>query len=157
MGLKLLIENPDQMALLRDDPSLIGNFVEEVLRLETPVQALFRLTTQDTQLGGTDIPAGSTVVLLYGSANRDESKFDQQESFDICRRNAGAHLAFGAGTHFCPGAMLAWQEMASAFKVLLARVDNIRFAEGKNSFEFPPSLVHRNLKALHITFDNKVD
>jgi len=155
VGLKLLVENPDQMALLRADPSLIGNFVEEVLRLETPVQGLFRVVTMDTTLGGIDIPEGAMMVLLYGSANRDEDKFAHEADFDVCRRNAGAHLAFGAGTHFCPGAMLARQEMISAFTALLARLDNIQFAEGKNGFEFPPSLVQRNLKDLHITFDKK--
>jgi cytochrome P450 len=155
VGLKLLIDHPEQMAILRDDPSLMGNFVEEVLRLETPVQGLFRITTCDTVLGGTDIPAGSTVVVLYGSANRDEGKFDHEAEFDIRRRNAGAHLAFGAGTHFCPGAMLARQEMASAFKALLSRIDNIQYADGMDTFEFPPSLVHRNLKYLHVTFDKK--
>ncbi len=155
IGLKLLIDHPDQMTLLRDDPTLMGNFVEEVLRLETPVQGLFRITTCDTTLGGTDIPKGSVIVLLYGSANRDEAKFDHEDDFDILRRNAGAHLAFGAGTHFCPGAMLARQEMASSFTALLARLDNFQFAEGLNSFEYPPSLVHRNLKNLHLTFDKK--
>ncbi len=157
VGLKLLIENPAQMALLRDDPSLIRNFVEEVLRFETPVQGLFRIATQDTTLGGTAIPEGAMILLLYGSANRDEDKFDRHADFDIRRRNAGAHLAFGAGAHFCPGAMLARQEMASSFKALLARMDNIQFADGMNQFEFLPSLVHRNLKNLHITFDKKVD
>jgi cytochrome P450 len=156
VGLKLLIENPDQMAQLRADPSLMGNFVEEVLRLETPVQSLFRVVTEDTTLGGVNIPKGAMMVLLYGSANRDEDKFDDEAKFDVCRRNAGAHLAFGAGTHFCPGAMLARQEMISAFTALLARLDNIQFTEGKNSFEFPPSLVHRNLKDLHVTFDRKL-
>ena len=155
IGLKLLIEHPEQMALLRDDASLMGNFVEEVLRLETPVQGLFRVATTDTTLSGTAIPEGSILMLLYGSANRDEEKFDHEDSFNIQRRNAGAHLAFGAGAHFCPGAMLARQEMASAFTGLFARLDNIQFAQGANSFSFPPSLVHRNLENLHITFDKK--
>ncbi len=153
IGLKLLIDHPDQMTSLRDDPTLMGNFVEEVLRLETPVQGLFRVVTQDTVLGGTDIPEGAVVMLLYGSANRDEDKFEHEADFDIRRRNAGAHLAFGAGTHFCPGAMLARQEMASSFKAILSRLGNIRFADGLNSFDYPPSLVHRNLKDLHLTFD----
>ena len=155
IGLKLLIEHPDQMAFLRRDLSLMGNFVEEVLRLETPVQGLFRLVARDTVLGGTPIPKGSTVMLLYGSANRDEDKFEEEAGFNIQRRNAGAHLAFGAGAHFCPGAMLARQEMASAFTALLDRLDNIQFAQGANSFSFPPSVVHRNLENLYITFDKK--
>ena len=156
IGLKLLIDHPDQMTLLCNDPSLMGNFVEEVLRLETPVQGLFRIVTQDTVLGGTDIPEGAVMMLLYGSANRDEGKFDHESDFDIQRRNAGAHLAFGAGTHFCPGAMLARQEMASSFKAILSRLHNIQFADGLNSFDYPPSLVHRNLKNLHLTFDKQV-
>ena len=153
MGLKLLIDHPDQMARLRQDPTLIGNFVEEVLRLETPVQALFRLVTQDTHLGGVDIPEGSVVVLLYGSANRDESKFEDVAEFDIERRNAGAHMAFGAGAHFCPGAMLARQEMASAFRAIIARMDDIQYAQGQDSFHYPPSLIHRGLERLELTFE----
>jgi cytochrome P450 len=152
LGWKLLLEHPDQMAQLREKPELIPNFVEEVLRLETPVQALFRKVTEDTSLGGVDIPEGAEVILLYGSANRDEEKFDEVERFDVCRKNAGAHLAFGAGTHFCPGAMLARQEMISTYTIMLDRMDDIRLAPEQEDFDFPPSLVHRNLRALHISF-----
>jgi cytochrome P450 len=152
LGWKLLLEHPEQMSQLREKPELIPNFVEEVLRLETPVQALFRKVTEDTRLGGVDIPKGAEVILLYGSANRDEEKFDDVERFDVCRKNAGAHLAFGAGTHFCPGAMLARQEMISTFTIMLDRMDDIQFAPEQDDFDFPPSLVHRNLRTLHISF-----
>lgn len=113
---------------------------------------MFRKVTEDTSLGGVDIPEGAEVILLYGSANRDEEKFDEVERFDVCRKNAGAHLAFGAGTHFCPGAMLARQEMISTYTIMLDRMDDIRLAPEQEDFDFPPSLVHRNLRALHISF-----
>jgi cytochrome P450 len=154
-GLLLLMRHPDQQAMLRRDPGLIRNFVEEVLRVESPVQGLLRVTTRETELGGTVIPAGAVVIARYASANRDAGKFDDPERMDVCRANAGAHLAFGAGIHFCPGAMLARQEMLSAFTQLLARLETIELAVPEESLEHHPSLLHRRLKALPIRFKSR--
>ena len=151
-GLLLLIQHPDQQAKLRADPGLIRNFVEEVLRVESPVQGLLRVTTRDTELGGTMIPEGSVIIARYASANRDEERFEDAGRVDVCRGNAGAHLAFGAGIHFCPGAMLARQEMISAFTQLLERLEPIELAVPAATLEHHPSLLHRRLKALPIRF-----
>ncbi|TDI58809.1 MAG: cytochrome P450 [Alphaproteobacteria bacterium] len=151
-GLLLMIRNPDQVQLLRDQPGRMKNFVEEVLRVESPVQGLLRVTTRDVELGGTLIPADSVVIVRYASANRDEAKFDDAEKLDVCRKNAGAHLAFGAGIHFCPGAMLARQELNSAFTQILDRLDDIQLAVPDASLSHHPSMLHRRLVSLPITF-----
>lgn len=149
-AMQLLVEHPDQQAMLRADPALIGNFVEEALRVETPVQGLFRQTTCDTALSGVPIPAQSIVMLRHGAVNRDPHKFDDPDRFDVRRRNAGAHLAFGAGTHFCPGAMLARQEINSAFRQLLERIEDFAFIEGRTRFTQKPSFFLRGLQSLHL-------
>ncbi len=154
-GLLLLIRHPEQQARLRRDPALVRNFVEEVLRVESPVQGLLRVTTREVALGGTVIPEGAVVVARYASANRDAEKFDDPERLDVCRANAGAHLAFGAGVHFCPGAMLARQEMLSAFTQLLDRFENIELAVPEETLEHHPSLLHRRLKALPIRLKSR--
>ena len=94
-------------------------------------------------------------MLRYAAGNRDEEVFSNPEQMDVCRANAKDHLAFGQGTHFCPGAMLARKEMQVAFTRLLQRLTNIRLAEGKNDFTHWPNVVLRGLKSLHITFDSK--
>ena len=94
-------------------------------------------------------------MLRYAAANRDERVFEDAERFDICRHNADDHIAFGQGTHFCPGAMLARKEMIVALNKFLARVENVQLAEGKNDLTHWPNMVLRGLKALHITFDKR--
>ena len=146
----LLLQHPEAMARLRAAPAAIGNFVEEALRLETPVQGLFRQTTRNASVGDVTIPAGSVVMLRHGAVNRDPSKFAAPDSFDIARANAGAHLAFGAGVHFCPGAMLARQELASAFTQLLARFGQIELVPGANDFGYRQSFFLRGLDHLQL-------
>ena len=102
-----LWRNPEQRALVREDPvARIPAWVEETLRYDGSTQMLARLVTRDTELHGTTIPAGAQALLLIGSANRDERAFEAPERFDL-RRDTGASLAFGRGTHFCLGASLA--------------------------------------------------
>jgi cytochrome P450 len=156
-GLLSLIQQPEQMQMLMDDPSRLGNAVEEILRTETPSAGLWRVVTKDVEVGGVQIPGGSMVMLRYAAANRDEQVFDDAEQFDICRRNADDHIAFGQGTHFCPGAMLARKEMHLALSKLFARITNIQLAPGKNDLTHWPNMVLRGLKELHITFDKRVD
>ena len=151
-AMMLLLQHPDQMRALIDDPSLIANFVEESLRMESPVQALFRVTKEDTELGGTRIPKMSRVAVLYASGNRDEAQFPDPDRFDIRRANAKTHLAFGQGVHFCVGAALARLEARVAFETLLSRLKNIRLAAG-NDFAHTPSFILRGLKALQVEFD----
>ncbi len=109
---------PDQRALLRADPTLIPGAVEETLRFDTSTQALARVLTRDVELHGTTLPAGRKGLLLFGSANRDERRWDDPDRFDITRNPAG-HLAFGHGLHHCLGAPLARLETRVALDVLL--------------------------------------
>lgn len=152
-AMMLLLQRPDAIEQMRDDPRLIRNFIEETLRYETPVLHLWRVATEDTTLGGLAIPKGSRLALGYASANRDESVFEDGETFDIDRKKAGAHLAFGSGPHHCPGAALARQEMFSTFTILLHRLENIRLADPHDRFEHVPSIFLRGLAQLNLEFD----
>jgi cytochrome P450 len=152
-GMRYLIEDPEQMAAVLADLSLIPNLVDETLRMMTPTQNMWRVATRDAELGGVRIAAGSVLLLRYGSGNRDERQFPDGERFDIRRRNANRHVAFGFGIHTCLGAALARKELALAFELLLTRLRNWRFAPGKNDFSHHPSVLLRGLKALHLEFD----
>ena len=152
-GLMLLLQRPELMDRMRSDQKLIRNFIEESLRYETPVLHLWRVAVEDTELGGIAIPKGSSIAVGYASANRDEAVFDDSETFDIERKKAGAHLAFGSGPHHCPGAALARQEMYSAFTILLHRLDNIRTVDTNETFKHVPSSFLRGLSNLHLEFD----
>ena len=152
-GLMLLLQRPELMDRMRSDQTLVRNFVEESLRYETPVLHLWRVAVKDTELGGVLIPKGSSIAIGYASANRDESVFGDSETFDVERKKAGAHLAFGSGPHHCPGAALARQEMYSAFTIFLHRLENIRATDPKEPFKHAPSSFLRGLENLHLKFD----
>jgi cytochrome P450 len=154
-GMLLLIQLSDQLQAMLDDPAIIDNAVEEILRLESPSAGLWRVVTRDTEIHGVQIPEGSLLMLRYAAGNRDEQVFTDPDQMDVCRRNASDHLAFGQGTHFCPGAMLARKEMQVAFTKLLQRLTNIRLATDKNDLSHWPNMVLRGLKSLHITFEAK--
>ena len=151
-GLWLLLRYPDQMAKLRADPSLIKGFMEEALRYESPVQGLVRRTTCDVEVAGTVIPANSIVIVRYGAANHDPGKFECPHQFDIERSNAGAHMAFGIGTHFCVGRLLARQEIVTGFEVLLSRITDIELARPLPQPPHHPSLLLHPMKELPIRF-----
>lgn len=147
----LLIENPDQMVLLRNDRSLLRNFAEEALRHSSSVQGLFRRTTVETELSGVTIPANSIIHTRYGSANWDENVFPEPEKFDITRENASKHLAFSRGPHFCVGQPLAIQELMIGFDRILDRLDNIQLAPGA-TLQRTGGLIFYSLADLPITF-----
>lgn len=152
-GVKLLIEHPEVWQQLKSDPErYLKPFIEEVLRLESPVQSLMRATAKDVEIGGTTIPAGSLINVRYAAANRDERRFDEPEKIDLDREKPGAHMAFGSGKHHCLGAPLARRELYWTFKALVDRIDEMWFAEGKNDFSYHPHYLLRSLKALHIEF-----
>ena len=155
-GVLSLIQLSDQLQKMLDDPAIINNAVEEILRLESPSAGLWRVVTRDTEIRGVAIPKGSLVMLRYAAGNRDERVFDAPEEMNVCRHNANDHLAFGQGTHFCPGAMLARKEMQVAFTKLLQRLTNVRLVEGKNDLTHWPNVVLRGLKSLTISFDARV-
>lgn len=152
-ALLLLVEHPDQEALVREDPSLVPNLVEEVLRLSTPTASMWRRAKRDSALGGVEIPEGSMILLRYASANRDESVFPDPDRFDVTRENAGEHLAFGHGIHFCIGAILARKEMAVALRTALARLRDLRLAPGHPPPRHKPSVLLRGLAELHLDFE----
>ena len=152
-ALMLLLQRPQLMDQLRDNPDGLRNLVEETLRYETPVLHLWRAATQDTEIAGVKIPKGASIALGYASANRDESVFDDPETFDPMRNKPGAHLAFGSGPHHCPGAALSRQEIYSTFTILLHRLENIRPRDPDEKFLHVPNIFLRGLANLHITFD----
>lgn len=154
-SLWLLIRHPDQMQKLRGDMSLVKRFVEESLRVESPVQGLMRKTTKEVDLGGTTIPEESLVVVRYGAANRDAEKFECPHIFDIERKNSGAHMAFGMGAHFCVGAMLARYEIISTFNNVLNRMDNIELARPLPDPVHRPSLTQFPMRELPIKFTKR--
>jgi cytochrome P450 len=151
-GMKLLLDHPEVLESIREQPSLIPGLVEEVLRLTTAVQNTWRLAAKDVELGGVLIPKGAQVMLRFGSGNRDEAMFPDGEAFDPARGNARKHLSFGMGIHMCLGASLSRKELAIAFTVLLNRVPDWRFAPGKNDFTHHSNVLLRGLKALHLAF-----
>ena len=120
--------HPDQWDLVRADPALIPNAINEALRLESPVRGFTRSLTADTVVGDVTLPAGSRAVLLYASANRDERKWADAETFDV-RRRANDHLGFGNGTHMCAGLHLARLEMAALLEVLVEKVARFTIGE----------------------------
>ncbi len=128
-GLWALIRHPELLPRLQADPALIKTFVEEVLRWESPVVFLSRSTTRDAALGEVTIPEGSTVMVGFGAANRDQERFVCPERFDIDRGDLQGHVAFGNGVHYCVGAMLARQEMLTAFTQVVERMDQIELAQ----------------------------
>jgi cytochrome P450 len=112
-----LLDHPDQLALVAEDPSLVPGAIEETLRYDAPIQLVFRTATRDLELAGTKIPKGAYVAPLLGSANRDERRFPDPDRFDV-RRNPQGHLGFGFGKHFCLGASLARLEARLAIEAL---------------------------------------
>lgn len=153
-GIVRLINNPDQMQALLDDPSLITNAVEELLRFETPATSMWRIAKRHTTLGGVDIPAGSEVLLRYDAANRDPAVFKDPETFDVRRKNALRHVAFGApGIHRCLGQMLARKELGIALPKLLSRLRNLRIIDEGSDTTYWPGLLHRGIGSVRIGFD----
>ncbi len=151
-GMWLLLRYPDQLAKLHARPELVKNFVDEALRFESPVQGLFRRATRDVTIAGTTIPKDAMMIVRYGAANLDPEKFACPHVFDIERDNAGAHLAFGNGAHFCVGRLLAKQELLTGFTILLDRLDDITLARPLPEPPHLPNLLLHPMKELHLRF-----
>jgi cytochrome P450 len=157
-ALQRLAEEPDLQQQLRGDGERVGNFVEEMLRFESPVKGDFRVARVATIVGGVDIPAGATVMVLNGAANRDPRKFECPAEFRVDRENAREHLSFGHGIHFCPGAPLARTEGRVSIKRLLDRLTDIRISEeehgppGARRYRYLPTFILRGVSRLHLEF-----
>jgi hypothetical protein len=144
-----LLERPADLRRLREDPASIPRFVEEVLRHDPPVHAVARLATRDTTLGGAEIPAGSVILGLIGSANRDEAVFPDPDRFDM-DRPSDAKLSFGHGAHFCLGASLSRLEARLMLEALLARFSG--FERTTEDIAWISSLTVRGPVALPLRF-----
>ena len=154
-GLLMLIRHSDELARLQKNPAQITAFVEETLRLESPVQSNFRLVTEDTELAGVHLKKGAVVALRYGAANRDERVFGGSEDFDPARRNVSAHLAFGAGIHHCPGSQLARQEAFQTFAELIDRYQSVELLADARSLSYNPTMFLRGLRNLPVRLVRK--
>jgi cytochrome P450 len=154
----LMAEDPALQARLRSEPERIPNFIEETLRMESPVKGDFRLSRVPTTVGSVDLPAGTTVMLVNAAANRDPRHFDDPATFDIERANARQHLAFGRGVHACPGAPLARAEARVSIQRLLDRTSDIRISEREHGpadarrYQYVPTFILRGLTRLHVEF-----
>lgn len=151
-GLRALLEHPDQWRQMCEDPSLIPNVVEETLRFQSSVVAWRRKALVDVEVGGTTIPEGDGVLILLGSANHDEEHFEDGQAFDICRKNAKDHLAFGWGKHRCLGEALARMELRVIYEELTARLPNLELVPDQE-WSFLPNVSFRGPQHLKVRWD----
>jgi cytochrome P450 family 144 len=143
-AVRMLAERPELQEYLRQNPEQIATFAEEALRIESPFRYMMRFVPKDTVLGGTSIPAGSTVLLLWGSANRDPNEFERPDEIDLERRIPRRHVAFGRGIHHCVGAPLARVEARNVMAVLLGRTKSISLQADQTASWVPSLLVRRH-------------
>ncbi|MBV9872619.1 MAG: cytochrome P450 [Frankiaceae bacterium] len=157
-ALLILAEQPDLQDLIRNERDRIPNFVEEALRYESPVKGDFRLSRVPTSVGGVDLPAGTTVMVVNGAANRDPRKFDSPDVFSLERGNSRQHLSFGRGIHTCPGGPLARAEGRVTIERFMDRLGDIRISAaahgpaGARRFEYLPTYILRGLRTLELEF-----
>jgi len=154
-GMKLMIDHPELAGTLRSEPELMRTFVEETLRIMSPIQTMFRRATEDVEIRGVRIPAGSLVEVRFGAGNRDPAMYERPACPDLHRANAASHLAFGTGRHLCIGNQLARGELRLAFKALIDRFDNFRASRGDESFSYTPLYIAYGLTRLWISFDKR--
>jgi cytochrome P450 len=158
-ALRLICDEPGLQRRLRENRALIPRFIEETLRIESPIKGAFRVALRTTTLGGVQIPAGSTIMLLHGATGRDPRQFECPHQFNIDRPNVRQHISFGAGIHTCPGAPLARAEGRVVIERLFDRTSDIRLSEaehgpaGARRFGYLPTYMIRGLSKLHLEFD----
>jgi cytochrome P450 len=157
-AMQLIGERPELQQRLRDEPDLIPGFIEETLRLESPIQGEFRLSRVATTIGTVDIPPGTNVMVHNGAANRDPRQFEAPDEFRLDRTDGRLHLGFGFGIHTCVGAPLARAEARASLVRLLARLADIKISErehgpaGARRYEYSPTYMLRGLERLHLEF-----
>jgi cytochrome P450 len=158
-ALQRIGDDQELQQLLRDHREHIPNFVEECLRIESPVKGDFRLARVTTELAGVKIPAGTTVMVVNGAANHDPRRFECPADFDVERGNARHHIAFGHGAHTCPGAPLARAEGRITIERLLDRLDHITISDehhgpaGARHYDYVPTYILRGVSRLHLEFE----
>jgi cytochrome P450 len=153
--MRLLIERPELAEQILNDKAKVIPFVEETLRLLSPVQTLFRRAVEDIDIAGVAIPAGSLVEVRYGAANRDPKQYVTPDEIDLGRANAAGHLAFGAGIHLCIGNQLARGELRLAFLAIISRLKDFKLSRGENSYRWVSSYVVHGPAELWMTFDRR--
>jgi cytochrome P450 len=157
-AVRIIGENPEFEAVLREDRSKIPAFLEETLRMESPVKAHFRMARTSTTIGDVKVPAGTTVMLLPGACNRDERKFENPNTFRADRHNVREQIAFVRGVHSCPGAPLARTEGRISLNRILDRMSDIRISEEHHGpadarrYTYEPTFIMRGLSELHVEF-----
>jgi len=156
---RTLGDRPDVQARVRSEPERIPDFIEEVLRLDTPVKTLSRLAVEPVTIGGTEIPAGAVVTVMVPGANRDPSHFADPADFDFDRPHVRDNISFSRGSHACIGAPLARMEVRLALEQFLKRTSAIRISEthhgprGARRYDFEPTYLLSGLKGLHVEWD----
>lgn len=149
-ALWILLRQPGLYDTVYNDRTLVEQFLEESMRLESPTQGLYRSVAADTEIAGVTIPAGSTVHIRYAAANRDDSIFPNADQVDLTRSNTKRHMAFSLGEHHCPGSGLSRLEQKTALNVVLDRLPHLRLAPDTNDFTHMPGFVLRALNELHL-------
>jgi cytochrome P450 len=148
-GLRVLLDPRERWRAICEHPEQIPQTIEEILRYDSPIQTFFRTAARDAEIGGVTIPAGSLLLVVYGSANRDEAKFTNADQFNPQEQRGRKHLSFGHGKHSCVGALLARMEANIAFALLSQRFPNLRLASHQN-FEHVKLLMHRGYHSLFV-------
>jgi len=157
-GLRLIGERPGLQARLREERDVIPRFIEECVRIESPLQGQFRLARVPTKIGDVDVAAGTSVFIMPGAANRDPREFEDPAEFRLDRANGRHHLGFGFGIHTCVGAPLARAEGNVSINRLLDRMADIRISEAQHGppdarhYEYTPMYLMRGLEQLHLEF-----
>jgi cytochrome P450 len=141
-----LFRNPDQLARLRADLTLVPRAIEELMRWDTPLQMFERWVLEDSEICGAAVPKGAELGLLFGSANRDPSVFDRPDDLDV-GREPNPHVSFGAGVHFCLGAPLARLELETSFTTILRRWPALKLVEEPT---WKPNYIIRGLRELRV-------
>jgi cytochrome P450 len=144
----ILATRPEIQQQVRDDPELLGTFIEEALRYEPPFRGHYRHVIAGTTLMGVELPASSRLLLLWGAANRDPVQFENPNEFRLDRPKGKGHISFGRGAHFCVGAALARLEAQIVLRMLL---DSTSWVETTDTAEWLPSLMVRRLDHLELT------
>lgn len=158
LAVLMLAERPDLQEQLRADHSKISPFIEEMLRFESPIKSNFRMARRPTKIGDVEVPAGTSVLVMNGAANRDPQRFDDPDEFRLDRPNILHHIAFGRGIHTCPGAPIARAEVRVSLARILDRMADIRLSEAHHGpaddrrLQWDRTFLFRRLKEVHLEF-----